>query len=408
MGSDRCTPCEATELAALTGTPDCIDEGLVDPSAEVGSQVLLNDFRRQWADVGEDLRLAMRRVGESGWYILGQEVQAFERELATFAGRKYVIGCGNGMDAIEICLRALDLQPGDRVLTTPLSAFATTLAIVRARGIPVFVDIDAYGLMDLERARLALQADKRIRFLVPVHLYGHALDLARLASLQREFSVDVIEDCCQAIGADWRQEPVGSVGAASAVSFYPTKNLGAMGDAGAVLTDDSKLDASSRSLRNYGQSSQYHHETLGLNSRLDELHAAMLRTALLPRLTAWTARRRAIAAAYLSNVANTHVTVPGAPPGSNSVWHLFPILVGKDQREPFRAHLQAARVASAIHYPQLISRQPALRSTPFEVFGSLSLSLEYCERVVSLPIHPYLSNVEVRRVISAVNSWRPS
>lgn len=407
MGSDRCTPWGAREPAALTGTPDSIDGAPVDASADVGNQVLLNDFRRQWADVGEDLRTAMRRVGESGWYILGQEVQAFEHELATFAGRRHAIGCGNGMDAIEISLRALDLKPGDRVLTTPLSAFATTLAIVRAHGIPVFVDVDAYGLMDLERARLALQEDKRIRFLVPVHLYGHALDLTRLASLKREFSVEVIEDCCQAIGADWRQQPVGSVGAASAVSFYPTKNLGAMGDAGAVLTDDRKVDASSRSLRNYGQSARYDHEIVGLNSRLDELHAAMLRTALLPRLAAWTARRRTIAAAYLSTLANAQVTVPGAPPGSNSVWHLFPVLVRKDQRELFRAHLQAAHVASAIHYPHLISRQPALRSTPFEIVDSLSLSLEYCEKEVSLPIHPYMSDVEVRRVISAVNSWRP-
>jgi dTDP-3-amino-3,4,6-trideoxy-alpha-D-glucose transaminase len=373
---------------------------------EGSEQVLLNDFRRQWADVGPDTLGATERVGESGWYILGNEVQAFETALASHVERRHVIGCANGLDAIEIGLRAMGIRTGERVLTTSLSAFATTLAIVRAGGIPVFVDVDEFGLLDLSLVRRALKDDKTIRFLVPVHLYGHSMDLTELANIEREFEVSILEDCCQAVGAKWGNLSVGSVGRASALSFYPTKNLGALGDAGAVLTDASSVDASSRALRDYGQSSRYHHSVLGLNSRLDELHAAILKSALLPRLTKWTQRRRAIAGVYLSGIKHEHVRVPGAPSGSSSVWHLFPLLVAAQHRESFRAHLAASKIATAIHYPELISRQAALDAVDFEVLGSLTRSEQYCASEVSVPIHPYMTDDEVARVIAAVNTWR--
>jgi dTDP-4-amino-4,6-dideoxygalactose transaminase len=370
-------------------------------------QVLLNDFRRQWAHVGQDAVAAMNRVGESGWYILGKEVADFEQELAAYLGRRHAIGCGNGLDAIEIGLRALGIQQGDRVLTTPLSAFATTLAIVRAGGVPVFVDVDEFGLLDLDLVRAVLETDKNVRFVVPVHLFGHSLNLTKLASIGQDFGVQIVEDCCQAVGAKWCDLPVGSVGATSALSFYPTKNLGALGDGGAVLTDDPKLEVLSRSLRDYGQSSRYCHDVLGLNSRLDELHAAMLRTAFLCRLDAWTDRRRAIAQAYLAGIKHADVRVPGSPPGSNSVWHLFPVLVRRDRRQHFREHLGNVQVSTAIHYPQLISHQAALRVGAFELGDPLTRSTEYVDMEVSLPIHPYMTDAEVERVISATNSWRP-
>lgn len=374
--------------------------------SEAIDRVLLNDFRRQWVDVGADAVAATQRTGESGWYVLGKEVEAFEGDLAQYVGRRHVVACANGLDAIEIGLRVCGLKPGDRVLTTPLSAFATTLAIVRAGGIPVFSDVDEHGLLDLDLARGVLEGDTTIRFLVPVHLFGHSLDLTKLSRLKHELGVEIVEDCCQAVGAKWGELPVGSVGATSALSFYPTKNLGAFGDGGAVLTDDVKLDSVCRALRDYGQSSRYRHEMLGLNSRLDELHAAILTTALLPRLSGWTNRRRSVAQAYLRGITNPLVKVPGAPTGSNSVWHLFPVLVPKEHRDDFRMRLDAARVSTAIHYPELISRQGALDPVPFEVRGSLARTEDYCASEVSLPIHPYMTDAEVDRVIAAVNGWR--
>lgn len=367
--------------------------------------VLMNDFRRQWAEIGKDTLSATERVGASGWYILGDEVQSFESKLAAAIGREHVVGCASGLDGIEIALRALGIKPGDRVLTTALSAFATTLAIVRAGGVPVFVDVDEYGLLDLERCYSVLERDSAIRYLVPVHLYGHALDLDRLASIKQKFGLRVVEDCCQAVGASGRTRLVGSVGDASALSFYPTKNLGALGDAGAVVTDDPEIAATCRTLRDYGQSAKYEHRALGLNSRLDELHAAILNTALLPRWARWTERRRTIASAYLRRIENPAIDIPGSPQSSNSVWHLFPILVAADTREGFRAYLNAANIGNAIHYPNLISQQPALMSIPFERADPLTRTERYCRTEVSIPIHPHMSDDDVERVISTVNYW---
>lgn len=372
------------------------------------AEIPLNDFRRQWDAIDGDVLAATRRVGSRGWYILGEEVAAFERALGAHVGCRAVVGCGNGMDAIEIALRATGLRPGDEVLTTPLSAFATTLAIVRAGGVPVFVDVDAHGLLDLGAAREALRGRPSIRYLVPVHLYGHALDLEVLRALRDEFGVIVIEDCCQAVGARWRGTPVGSVGSASALSFYPTKNLGTLGDGGALLTDDPAVEAAARSLRDYGQSARYRHDQLGLNSRLDELHAGILATALLPRLTAWTECRRSIASAYRRGIVNAHVRVLPSPEGSDSVWHLFPVLVEQRQREAFRAHLKGLGVSSAVHYPELIPNQRALEGVGTAVVGDFAVSRRIADTEVSLPIHPFMRPEEVERVVAAANSWRPS
>jgi dTDP-3-amino-3,4,6-trideoxy-alpha-D-glucose transaminase len=380
-----------------------IREQDVPPNAE--PMVLSNDFGRHWAAVHERVLEAVRRVGESGWYILGREVEAFEAALSEFMGVRLAVGCASGLDAIELGLRALGLRAGDAVLTTPLSAFATTLAIVRCGGRPIFVDVDASGLIDLARCREVLRSDRTIRFLVPVHLYGHSLDLTALEGLAKEFEVTVVEDCAQAIGAKWQGVPVGSVGAACATSFYPTKNLGAFGDGGAVLTADDDVARTCRSLRDYGQSARYEHELLGLNSRLDELHAAILRTALLPNLASYTERRRSVAQAYRDGIDNPKVRLVPAPAGSASVWHLFPVLVPAAQRESFCRHLGKERVSSAIHYPRLIVDQPALADVRFECKGEVERAREFAGCEVSLPIHPHLTNRELERVIAAVNRW---
>ena len=374
-------------------------------NANLKPEVLLNDFKRQWSDTSEAVLAAVGRVGESGWYVLGKEVQRFETALAALARRGHAIATASGLDSIEIALRAAGLSPGTKVLTTPLSAFATTLAIVRAGGVPVFVDVDAHGLIRLDSCRRALSADPSIRAMVPVHLFGRALDLAALEALRDEFGLLVVEDCAQSIGAAFQERPAGTVGQLAATSFYPTKNLGALGDGGAISTDDDALAARCRTLRDYGQTNKYVHDELGLNSRLDELHAAILSTAFLPRLAGWTARRRQIARAYTAKLEHGSVHPLPSPPGSESVWHLYPVRVAAGRREAFMNHMQARRVQTAIHYPRLIPHQQALAGRPFEVLDDLAMASDLAATEVSLPIHPYLENAEVDRVIAAVNEW---
>jgi dTDP-3-amino-3,4,6-trideoxy-alpha-D-glucose transaminase len=364
-----------------------------------------NDFQRQWADTEPDLTQAFQRVMSSGWYILGAELRSFEDSLATFWGMRHATGVASGLDAIEISLRALGIQLGDKVLTTPLSAFATTLAIVKLGAVPVFVDTDTHGLIDLALARQRLTEPRDIRFFVPVHLYGHCCDLVELARLREEFSLSVVEDCAQSIGASFRGAVSGSVGQLAATSFYPTKNLGAIGDGGAILTSDAALDASVRVLRDYGQTSKYRHCAIGYNSRLDELQAALIHDAFLPRLGGWIARRRAIAGRYLEGIRNPAIRCLGEPAGSESSWHLFPVLVDADRKAAFLEYLKANWVGAGEHYPVVIPDQRALDGVPHEIAGALENARRIAHGEVSLPIHPYLRDDEVASVIDVCNRW---
>jgi dTDP-3-amino-3,4,6-trideoxy-alpha-D-glucose transaminase len=270
----------------------------------------------------------------------------------------------------------------------------------------VFVDTDASGQLDLARCRDLLSRDRHIRFFVPVHLYGHSVDLELLEALRAEFDLRIVEDCAQAIGARSRGRGVGTVGQVTAVSFYPTKNLGAFGDGGAVLTADKAIAGRARALRHYGQSTTYVHDEAGLNSRLDELHAAILGDVLLPRLAEWTARRTEIAEQYRSRIRNDAVRPVPVPAGSASVWHLFPVLCQPARREAFRAHLSDAGVSTGIHYPHLIPEQKALLNYgSYDVYGPLENARALAEGEVSLPIHPFLAEEGVERVISAISSW---
>jgi dTDP-3-amino-3,4,6-trideoxy-alpha-D-glucose transaminase len=373
-------------------------------SIHQGQLIGLTDFEAQWAELRDVALTAVDRVGASGWLILGDEVRRFEQALAAAWPARHVVGCGSGLDALEIALRCAGVQPGDRVLTTPLSAFATALAIVRAGAAPVFCDVDASGLLDLERAEAALAVDPGIRALVPVHLYGHAADVRELRRLAERFGVAVVEDCAQSIGASSGGLAVGSASVAAATSFYPTKNLGALGDAGAVLCDRDDVAERARCLRDYGQRGKYVHAELGLNSRLDELHAAILADALLPLLERNTARRRAIAEQYRAQIASDGLELPPVPPLSESVWHLFPVLV-RGVRAGFEQALAADGIATGRHYPFLLPEQDALADVPVRSFGTLELASAFAAREVSLPLHPYLSDEDVDRVVAACNAW---
>jgi dTDP-3-amino-3,4,6-trideoxy-alpha-D-glucose transaminase len=365
------------------------------------------DFTRQWEAIGERALAAVERVGASGRYILGKEVERFETSLAANWGVKYAVGVGNGMDALEIGLRCLDLRPGEKVLTTPFSAFATTLAILRAGGMPVFVDVDNNGNIDLEQCRAVLARARSIRFLVPVHLYGNPLDLEQLAQLGKEFGLRIVEDCAQAIGAKNRGRAVGTAGQIGATSFYPTKNLGALGDGGAVLTNDATLASRGRSLRNYGQSSLYQHDERGLNSRLDEVQAAILCDALLPNLQPWTQRRRDIAERYRAEIHNPALRSLTLKEGAEPAWHIFPLFT--TNRERLREHLNNAEIGNAIHYPRIIPDQAAMNSAGvvFEIAVDPTNARGLARSELSLPIHPFLRNDELEQVIVACNGFVP-
>jgi dTDP-3-amino-3,4,6-trideoxy-alpha-D-glucose transaminase len=369
--------------------------------------VPLNDFGRQWEAIREDALAAFEEVGRSGRYILGHEVTAFEDALAAVWGLPYAIGVASGLDAIEISLRVLGCGPGDKVLTTPLSAFATTLAILKLRAVPVFVDTNEFGLIDLDRCRSLLRTRSDIRFLLPVHLYGHSLDMRALRALGDECGCLIVEDCAQSAGASHNGVPTGSAGRMAATSFYPTKNLGALGDGGAILTSDRELARTARTLRDYGQSAKYRHELVGYNSRLDELQAGLLRRVFLPRLAGWQRERRRIAQRYLEEIRNPALRAMGAPEGSDSCWHLFPVLTEEDRKAGFMAWLQSQGIAFGEHYPCAIPDQPAMAGVPFESAGPLDTARRICRSQVSLPIHPYLNEDEIGRVIGACNAWRP-
>ena len=369
-------------------------------------QVAANSFDRLWATYHREIIQAFDRVGKSGWYILGRACAAFEADLATFCGQAHAIGCGNGMDAIAIALKGAGIGPGDKVLTTPLSAFATALAVVRAGAEPVFCDVDEYGLLDPDAVEMALADNPDVRCILPVHLYGHLADMERIARLAKDTGAVVIEDAAQAIGARRGCVRVGDLSQAACLSFYPTKNLGALGDGGAVVTSDAKLAELSRTLRNYGQSAQYVHDEVGLNSRLDEVQAALLAEVFLPRLNGWTARRRTIAKHYLSEIHCPHVVLMPGPDPEGSVWHLFPVLVASDRRNAFLAHLAAAGVQAGRHYPILIPYQKAMQSRGIgRVVGDLKRAATFASGEVSLPINPFLTDDEVAHVAATVSAW---
>lgn len=363
------------------------------------TKVLANDFARQWEDIGSDALDAVDRVGHSGWLILGEEVRAFEREFAAWWGVPHAVGVASGLDALEIALRCANLPQGARVLTTPLTALATTLAIVRAGAEPVWCDIDDSGGLNLDQVDAILRADRSIRAVMPVHLYGHAVDPAGLARLAVEHEVVVIEDCAQSAGAERDGSPTGLAGTAAATSLYPTKNLGAMGDGGVLLTADETIARRARRLRNYGQEDQYAHVELGLNSRLDELHAAILRSAMLPRLDGWLARRVEIASRYSEALGNSRLRPVVAADGQ-SAHHLFPVEVLDQDPQTIKEQLVERGVAVGRHYPRVCPDQPAMQGLGI-IVGDLSIARRLAARELSLPIHPYLEDQEVEIVIEA-------
>jgi dTDP-4-amino-4,6-dideoxygalactose transaminase len=345
---------------------------------------------------GEDsdaVETAMRRVVGGGWFILGPELEAFELEFARATGSAHAVGVGNGTDALAIALRVLDIGPGAEVITSPLSAAYTALAILAVGAKPVFADIDPDRLT-LDPGAVAAVVTPRTAAIMPVHLYGQSTDMPALMKIASRHGLAVVEDCCQAHLATCGGQPVGSFGAVAAYSFYPTKNLGALGDGGALTSGDAMLAARARRIRNGGQSERYRHDEFGVNSRLDEIQAAILRTRL-QWLPAWTERRRTLAREYRSALIDSAaVTVPPERDAGH-VYHLFPVL--STAREAVREHLRKAGIETLVHYPIPIHKQKAIASP-----AACPVAERVCNQVFSLPLYPALDNGAVEQVAAAL------
>jgi dTDP-3-amino-3,4,6-trideoxy-alpha-D-glucose transaminase len=342
------------------------------------------------------VRAAIERVLERARFVLGPEVEAFETEFAAASRAHYAIGVGSGTDAIALLLRAAGIGPGDEVLVPSLTAAFTGLAVMMTGARPVFVDIDPVRLT-LDPAACVAAVTSRTRAIVPVHLYGQPADLEAHLAIASRHSLALIEDCCQAHLATCAGVSVGTRGFGGAFSFYPTKNLGALGDGGAVITGDPAVADRIRRLRNGGQSDRYHHVEPGVNSRLDELQAAVLRERLR-FLPVWTERRRALAAAYRRQLPDA-LTVPETDSGH--VYHLFP--VRSHERDRLSAHLHAAGVETLIHYPVPLHEQPAFASL---ARGGCPIASRVAREVLSLPLHQKLRDTDVARVAEAVAAFQ--
>ena len=364
--------------------------------------VPVSELKTQYLDLKNEIDAAIAGVLDASWFVLGEQGRRFEAEFAAFSGveGESVVGVGSGTEAIHLALLALGIGPGDEVITTPLTAAATAMAVRFAGAIPVFADVDARtGTLDPQD--VARRVTPRTRALLPVHLYGQAADMDPLLEIAARHDLRVIEDCAQAHGTLYRERVVGTLGDAAAFSFYPSKNLGAYGDAGAVLCPNAALAGKIRMLRNYGEATRYHHTIEGFNSRLDEMQAAILR-AKLPHLAAWNERRRAIAAGYGERIRHPDVALPVEMEWGRHVYHLY--VVRTRHRDALRAHLASRGVGAQIHYPIPLHLQGAFAHLG-QAAGSCPVAEEMAHSLLTLPMSPELTDDQVAHVADAVNAF---
>ena len=370
----------------------------------------LLDLQRQYQQIREEVLAAVERVCATQQFVLGAEVEALEHEVAAFTGASAAVGCASGTDALWLALLAAGIQPGDAVITTAFSFFASTSAIVRAGARPVLVDVDPTTLNldpSLVKARLRAGGSYKIRALMPVHLYGQCADMDRLQQIAEEFHASVIEDAAQAIGAKWRRRSAGSFGEVAAFSFYPTKNLSAYGDAGLVTTRDLNLAEHMRKLRNHGSLRRYHHEEIGWNCRMDAIQAAILRVKL-PHIETWNQQRRQRATTYdrlladaglVSKKGDAEVRPLQISPHAYHVFHQYVIRVHR--RDELRKFLGERKIGTEVYYPIPLHLQPCFNYLGYNA-GDLPESEHAAEEVLALPMFPELTEAEQRCVVESV------
>ena len=361
-------------------------------------QIPFLDLKASYLELKEELDAAYRRVMESGWYILGQEVEAFEQEFADYCGVKHCIGVGNGLEALHLILRAMEIGPGDEVIVPANTYIATWLAVTYAGAIPIPVEPDE-RTYNIDPKRIEEAITPRTRAIFPVHLYGQPADMDPILEIAKRHNLKVIEDAAQAHGARYKGKLTGGLGDAAGFSFYPGKNLGAFGDGGAVTTNDDLLADRIRSLRNYGSHVKYYNEVKGFNSRLDELQAAFLRVKLR-KLDEWNARRKIVADLYNKGLAEVpDITLPYVSEWAEPVWHLF--VIRTSERDQLQKHLADHGIQTMIHYPVPPHKQEAYCEM---VLTALPISEKIHREVLSIPMSPVMTDNEVERVVKALNT----
>ncbi|MBY0438959.1 MAG: DegT/DnrJ/EryC1/StrS family aminotransferase [Burkholderiales bacterium] len=364
-----------------------------------GARVPFLDLAAQHAGIRAEIDSALASVLDAGQFVLGDQSDAFEREFAAFCGARHAVGVGNGMDALVLILRAMDIGPGDEVIVPGMTFIASWLAVSVTGARPVPVEPVARGF-NIDPASIEAAITPSTRAIMVVHLYGEPADMAPVRAIAERRGLRVIEDAAQAHGATYHGRRTGALGDAAGFSFYPGKNLGALGDGGAVVTDDDRLAARVRALRNYGSARKYEHVEQGVNSRLDELQAAVLRVKLR-HLEAWNARRREVAALYGRCLSGSGLLLPEPAPGCVSAWHLY--VVRAKERDALRVRLDAAGVDTVIHYPTPPHRQPAYAG---QAAGGVSLprTEQLHREVLSLPMGPTMSDADVEHVSAVLRA----
>ncbi len=369
----------------------------------LNQSVLVTDLGKEYGLLREEIDEAVHRVLSSGSYILGPESQAFEKDLAAYCGTGFAVGVNSGTDAILLALRALDIKANDEVIVPAMTFIATAEPVAQLGARPIFVDIDPVSYtMDPSAVRQKLSP--RTKAIIAVHLYGQPADLDELSRIAKEAHVPLIEDMAQAIGSEYRGKKVGSFGLMACLSFFPTKNLGACGDGGAVLTSSRDLSERLNSLRGHGAKVKYHHEEVGYNTRLDDLQAAILRVKL-KHLDAWNSKRRTFAAAYGTSLTASPLQLPKELPERLHTYHLY--AVKAPERDALRSFLDKRQIASGLHYPLPLHLQPAFAYLG-EKAGAYPESEALADNMVSLPLYPHMGAGDVAAVAAAINEFYAS
>jgi dTDP-4-amino-4,6-dideoxygalactose transaminase len=360
------------------------------------------DLRPQYLELKDQFDAAYRRVAESGQFILGPEVESFESEFAAYCGAKHCVGVGNGLDALHLILRALDIGPGDEVLVPANTYIATWLAVSQAGATPVPIEPNE-RTYNIDPSRIEAAITKHARAIIAVHLYGQPADMDPINEIASQYCLKVIEDAAQAHGARYKENRAGALGDVAGFSFYPGKNLGAWGDAGAVVTNDDTLARRVRVLSNYGSQVKYYNERKGFNSRLDEFQAAVLRIKLA-KLDEWNERRKRIAEEYLQMLEGScDLTLPYVPDWADPVWHLF--VVRHPMRGLLQEYLNQNGVGTLIHYPLTPHLQAAYAELGYES-GQFPMSEKMADEVLSLPMSSHLSELEIRHVVQQLSTFK--
>ena len=355
--------------------------------------ILFNNIKRDNDAIGEQISQAIKRVIESGWYVLGQESEQFEKEFAEYVGTKFGVGLNSGSDALYLSVKALGLLAGDEVITVSHTMISTVDAIARNGATPVFMDIDPDTYL-IDTSKIEEKISNKTRAIIPVHLYGHPVDMEPIMEIAERHNLTVIEDACQAHGTEYKSQKVGSIGHIGCFSFYPTKNLGAYGDAGMMVTSDEEIANKLRKMRNYGQSEKYYYDFVGVNSRLDEIQAAILRVKL-SYLDEWNEKRRNLAKLYDDFLYNIDVVTPVEQEYAKHVYHLY--VIRHKNRNRLQEYLFKQGVQTLIHYPVPVHKQKAYLCS-----CKLPVTEKICGEILSLPMGPWLNEEEVREISGAI------